>query len=53
MTPEPTTAPDLEGPGAEPPPPACVMCFNASDPSGAGGLADGVWFSGPGRALAR
>jgi hydroxymethylpyrimidine/phosphomethylpyrimidine kinase len=24
--------------GAEPAPPACVMCFNASDPSGAGGL---------------
>jgi hydroxymethylpyrimidine/phosphomethylpyrimidine kinase len=42
MTPEPTTAPDLEGPGAEAPPPACVMCFNASDPSGAGGLAGDV-----------
>lgn len=42
MTPEPSTAPDLEGPGAEPPPPACVMCFNASDPSGAGGLAGDI-----------
>jgi len=26
----------------EPPPPACVMCFNGSDPSGAGGLAGDV-----------
>jgi hydroxymethylpyrimidine/phosphomethylpyrimidine kinase len=42
MTPETATAPDLEGPGAEPPPPACVMCFNASDPSGAGGLAGDI-----------
>ncbi len=42
MTPEPTPAADLEGPALEPPPPACVMCFNASDPSGAGGLAGDV-----------
>ncbi len=42
MTPEPTPATDLEGPAAEPPPPACVMCFNASDPSGAGGLAGDI-----------
>ena len=42
MTPETTPAADLEGPGHEPPPPACVMCFNASDPSGAGGLAGDI-----------
>ncbi len=42
MTPDPTTATDLEGPASEPPPPACVMCFNATDPSGAGGLAGDV-----------
>ncbi len=42
MTPETTPAAELEGPGAEPPPPACVMCFNASDPSGAGGLAGDI-----------
>ena len=42
MTPEPTPAADLEGPAVEPPPPACVMCFNASDPSGAGGLAGDI-----------
>jgi hydroxymethylpyrimidine/phosphomethylpyrimidine kinase len=42
MTPEPTPAAELEGPAAEPPPPACVMCFNASDPSGAGGLAGDI-----------
>jgi len=28
--------------GQEPPPPACVMCFNASDASGAGGIAGDV-----------
>ena len=38
MTPDSSPAADLEGPAVEPPPPACVMCFNASDPSGAGGL---------------
>jgi len=42
MIPQPTVADDPEGPGTEPPPPACVMCFNASDPSGAGGLAGDV-----------
>ena len=42
MTPEPTPATALEGPAPEPPPPACVMCFNASDPSGAGGLAGDI-----------
>ena len=31
-----------QDPAAEPPPPACVMCFNASDPSGAGGIAGDV-----------
>jgi hydroxymethylpyrimidine/phosphomethylpyrimidine kinase len=40
MTPEPTPA--EQDPTAEPPPPACVMCFNASDPSGAGGMAGDV-----------
>ena len=38
MTPDSSPVADLEGPAVEPPPPACVMCFNASDPSGAGGL---------------
>jgi len=42
MTPDPSTAPATEAPGTEPPPPACVMCFNASDPSGAGGMAGDV-----------
>jgi len=42
MTPDSSPAADLEGPVAEPPPPACVMCFNASDPSGAGGLAGDI-----------
>jgi hydroxymethylpyrimidine/phosphomethylpyrimidine kinase len=42
MTPEPIPATAAEDPGAEPPPPACVMCFNASDPSGAGGMAGDV-----------
>ena len=42
MTPDPSTAPANESPGTEPPPPACVMCFNASDPSGAGGMAGDV-----------
>ena len=34
------SAPDIASPeeGAEAAPPACVMCFNAADPSGAGGL---------------
>lgn len=42
MTPDPAPATDADAPGAEPPAPACVMCFNASDPSGAGGLAGDV-----------
>ena len=42
MTPEPIAATANEDPTAEPPPPACVMCFNASDPSGAGGMAGDV-----------
>jgi hydroxymethylpyrimidine/phosphomethylpyrimidine kinase len=42
MTPEPTPATATDDPAAEPPPPACVMCFNASDPSGAGGMAGDV-----------
>jgi hydroxymethylpyrimidine/phosphomethylpyrimidine kinase len=42
MTPEPTPDTALEDPHTEPPPPACVMCFNASDPSGAGGMAGDV-----------
>jgi hydroxymethylpyrimidine/phosphomethylpyrimidine kinase len=42
MTPDPTAAPATQDPAAEPPPPACVMCFNASDPSGAGGMAGDV-----------
>jgi hydroxymethylpyrimidine/phosphomethylpyrimidine kinase len=41
MNPE-NTPVDAEDPGAEPPAPACVMCFNASDPSGAGGLAGDI-----------
>lgn len=42
MTPDPTPAPDAEEPALEPPAPACVLCFNASDPSGAGGIAGDV-----------
>jgi hydroxymethylpyrimidine/phosphomethylpyrimidine kinase len=42
MTPEPTPATELIEPGAEPPAPACVMSLNASDPSGAGGLAGDI-----------
>jgi hydroxymethylpyrimidine/phosphomethylpyrimidine kinase len=42
MTPQPTPALEPQDPGAEPPAPACVMCFNASDPSGAGGLAGDI-----------
>ena len=33
-----TPAPGTTDPAMEPPAPACVMCFNASDPTGAGGL---------------
>lgn len=42
MTPDSIPATAIEDPATEPPPPACVMCFNASDPSGAGGLAGDV-----------
>lgn len=42
MIPQPTAAPDLEGPPTDATPPACVMCFNASDPSGAGGLSGDI-----------
>ena len=42
MTPDTTPALATEDPATEPPPPACVMCFNASDPSGAGGMAGDV-----------
>lgn len=42
MTPEPLPATATDDPATEPPPPACVMCFNASDPSGAGGLAGDI-----------
>lgn len=39
MTPDSATATSADDAGTEPPAPSCVMCFNASDPSGAGGLA--------------
>ncbi len=42
MKPIPDTAPEGDIAHAEPPPPACVMSFNGSDPSGAGGLAGDV-----------
>jgi hydroxymethylpyrimidine/phosphomethylpyrimidine kinase len=42
MISEPTPATATEDPGGEPPPPACVMCFNASDPTGAGGIAGDI-----------
>jgi hydroxymethylpyrimidine/phosphomethylpyrimidine kinase len=42
MIPDPSPATAIEDPGTEPPPPACVMCFNATDPSGAGGMAGDV-----------
>ena len=38
MTPDPANSAPADDPDAEPAP-GCVMCFNASDPSGAGGLA--------------
>ncbi|MDQ2780083.1 MAG: hydroxymethylpyrimidine/phosphomethylpyrimidine kinase [Pseudomonadota bacterium] len=41
MTPEPIPATATEDPNPEPPP-ASVLCFNASDPSGAGGMAGDV-----------
>ncbi len=42
MTSEPQAAVPAEEPAGEPPAPASVMTFNASDPSGAGGLAADV-----------
>lgn len=42
MNPDPQAAPAGDDPTTEPPAPACVMTFNASDPSGAGGLAGDV-----------
>jgi hydroxymethylpyrimidine/phosphomethylpyrimidine kinase len=42
MTPDPIPDTASDDPTTEPPPPACVMCFNASDPSGAGGMAGDV-----------
>jgi hydroxymethylpyrimidine/phosphomethylpyrimidine kinase len=44
MSPDPTNPPDpaAAAEGNEPPAPACVMCFNASDPTGAGGLAGDI-----------
>jgi hydroxymethylpyrimidine/phosphomethylpyrimidine kinase len=42
MTPDPQPAPGADDPAPEPPPPACVMSFNATDPSGAGGVAGDV-----------
>jgi hydroxymethylpyrimidine/phosphomethylpyrimidine kinase len=42
MTPDPSTAPDTAEPPPEATAPACVMSFNASDPSGAGGLAGDI-----------
>ena len=42
MNPQPATATEPSEPGAEPPAPACVMSFNATDPSGATGMAGDV-----------
>ena len=42
MIAQPNPAIDGDGPALDPPTPACVMCFNASDPSGASGLAGDV-----------
>jgi len=42
MTPDPKIAPETAEPPVEPTAPACVMSFNASDPSGAGGLAGDI-----------
>lgn len=42
MKPTPTPDTEADAPAAEPAAPACVMSFNASDPSGAGGLAGDV-----------
>jgi hydroxymethylpyrimidine/phosphomethylpyrimidine kinase len=42
MKPSPDTAQDADPAAAEPPAPACVLSFNGSDPSGAGGLAGDI-----------
>ncbi|MBC7938677.1 MAG: bifunctional hydroxymethylpyrimidine kinase/phosphomethylpyrimidine kinase, partial [Chitinophagaceae bacterium] len=42
MTPQPAPATEPHDPAAEPAAPACVMSFNASDPSGATGMAGDV-----------
>ncbi len=42
MTPDPQTAPSPPDQAQDAPSPACVMSFNASDPSGAGGLAGDI-----------
>ena len=42
MTSDPNAVPETTDPSAEPVAPACVMSFNGSDPSGAGGLAGDV-----------
>ena len=42
MNPEPQPATEPQDPAQEPAAPACVMSFNASDPSGAGGLAGDI-----------
>jgi hydroxymethylpyrimidine/phosphomethylpyrimidine kinase len=42
MNPVPNPAEGPEGAAIEPPPPAAVMCFNASEPSGASGVAGDV-----------
>lgn len=42
MKPSSDPAVDSDAPGAEPAAPACVMSFNAADPSGAGGIAGDV-----------
>jgi hydroxymethylpyrimidine/phosphomethylpyrimidine kinase len=42
MNPDPQPATEPTDPAIDAPAPACVMCFNASDPSGAGGLAGDI-----------
>jgi hydroxymethylpyrimidine/phosphomethylpyrimidine kinase len=42
MTPDPTPAPESEDAALDAPAPACLLCFNASDPSGAGGIAGDI-----------
>lgn len=42
MKPSPDPAPEADPAAHEPPAPACVMSFNGSDPSGAGGLAGDI-----------